>query len=237
MSAAHAPLPATTRSKVPSAFGRHKLFVLFLFLLATLILEPYVENSYYGYLALRIFGSAGVLYAVYAINLRRTVLLCGILLSIPAVLQRLLQFQPDKGTLSLLNIVLSFTFDVFVVVVIFRRVAMEHEPTSETIFGALCIYLLVGFSFASIYGMLNSLQPGSFYLNPLLNHHSSPDRFDFVYYSFATMTTVGANGIDAVSRQARSITVIEATLGVLYLAVLIARLVSAYRMRAPEMSD
>lgn len=231
MSTAHASFRASTPSKIPGAFARHKLFVLFLFLIATLILEPYVENNYYGYLALRIFGSAGVLYAVYAINLRRTVLVCGILLAIPAVLQRLLQFQANAGTLSVLNIILSFAFDVFVIVVIFRRVAMEHEPTSETIFGALCIYLLVGFSFASIYGLVNTLLPGSFYLNPLLNKHPMPDRFDFVYYSFATMTTVGANGIDAVSRQARSISVIEATLGVLYLAVLIARLVSAYRVR------
>lgn len=237
MSTAHVPLRTPARRHRLSTLARHKLFVLFLFLLATLILEPYVENSSYGYLALRILGSAGMVYAVYAINLRRTLLICAILLAVPAVLQRLLQFQPNAGAFSVLNIILSFAFDVFVIVVIFRRVALEHEPTSETIFGALCIYLLVGFSFASVYGMVNTLQPGSFYLNPLLNRHLVPDRFDFVYYSFATMTTVGANGIDAVSRQARSISVIEATLGVLYLAVLIARLVSAYRVQPTAMRD
>ena len=50
-----------------------------------------------------------------------------------------------------------------------------------------------------------------------------------VYYSFGTMTSVGASGITPVSDVARSLTAIEATIGVLYLAVLIARLISGYR--------
>ncbi len=111
---------------------------------------------------------------------------------------------------------------------------MEHEPSSETIFGALCIYLLAGFAFASIYGMIATLQPKAFYLDPLVNSHIVPDRFDMVYYSFATMTSLGATGITPVSNQARSISVIETTLGVLYLAVLIARLVSGYRQGSSE---
>jgi hypothetical protein len=56
-----------------------------------------------------------------------------------------------------------------------------------------------------------------------------PNRFDLIYYSFATLTSVGAAGIVPVSGEARSLTVIESILGVLYLAVLIARLMGAYR--------
>lgn len=112
---------------------------------------------------------------------------------------------------------------------IFRRVFTKDPPTSETIFGALCIYLLVGFSFTSVYEMINALSPKAFYLDPLTNLHTVPERFDFLYYSFATMTSVGAAGSTAVSAEARAVALIEAILGVLYLAVLIARLVSAYR--------
>jgi uncharacterized membrane protein len=115
------------------------------------------------------------------------------------------------------------------VVVIFRRVFGTNQPNSETIFGALCIYLLLGFSFASLYGMAAALQPKAFYLDPLTNLHTIPDRFDFIYYSFATMTSLGSVGITAVSAPTRSLSVIEAIIGVLYLAVLIARLMGAYR--------
>jgi hypothetical protein len=136
--------------------------------------------------------------------------------------------QPDAGLLSIVSIVLSFVFDVFIVVVIFRRVFSNERPNSETIFGALCIYLLVGFAFASLYGMVAAIQPRAFYLDPQTNLHAIPNRFDFIYYSFATMVSLGAGGITAVSAPARSLSVIEAIIGVLYLAVLIARLMSAY---------
>ena len=71
----------------------------------------------------------------------------------------MLLHEHDPGALSILSIVLSFVFDVFIVVVIFRRVFSNDQPNSETVFGALCIYLLVGFSFASVYGMVAALQP------------------------------------------------------------------------------
>jgi len=206
-----------------------KFFLLFLFLLASLVFYPYVENGGFGYFAFRVVGSAAILIAVYAIRLRRTLLLVALLLAVPALLERMLLRQPGPGLLSILNIVLSFVFDAFIVVVIFRRVFTDDQPNSETVFGALCIYLLVGFAFASIYGMVASIQPRAFYLNPLNNFHAIPDRFDFIYYSFATMTSLGAVGIIPVSAPARSLSVIESILGVLYLAVLIARLMDAYR--------
>jgi hypothetical protein len=126
----------------------------------------------------------------------------------------------------------GFLFDLVIVVTIFRHVFSRKQTDSETIFGALCIYLVVGFSFASVYGLVAALHPNAFYLDPVMNVRSIPDRFDFVYYSFGTITSVGAAGITPVSPQARSFTVVEAILGVLYLAVLIARLMGAYRSRA-----
>jgi hypothetical protein len=220
--------PSTSSSRAQALTG-HKFFLLFLFLLAILVLYPYLKDGGFGYFAFRVVSAAGILVAVYAIRLRRTLLLVALLLALPAVLERMLLRQPNAGFLSILSIVLSFVFDVFIVVVIFRRVFSTNQPNSETIFGALCIYLLVGFSFASLYGLTAAIQPKAFYLDPLVNFHAIPDKFDFIYYSFATMTSLGAVGITAVSAPARSLSVIEAIIGVLYLAVSIARLMDAYR--------
>jgi hypothetical protein len=206
----------------------YKFCVLFFFLLAVLVLYPYIQNGGFGYFAFRVISSAGILIAVYAIRLRRTLLLVALLLAVPALLERTLLREPDAGLLSILSILMSFVFDVFVVVVMFRRVFTRDEPNSETIFGALCIYLLIGFTFASLYGMVAAIQPKAFYLDPQTNLHVIPNRFDFIYYSFATMVSLGAGGITAVSAPARSLSVIEAITGVLYIAVLIARLMSAY---------
>ena len=68
---------------------------------------------------------------------------------------------------------------------------------------------------------------------PEVNLHTIPDRFDFIYYSFGMMRELGATGIAAVTDQARSVSRIEAIPGQLYLAVLISRLVGAYRFTQP----
>lgn len=223
--------------KVPTRAGwvrnflQRRFLLLFLFLLASLVLYPFAENSRSGYIVFRFVGSAIILLSVYAISFRRSLVVLGLVLAIPRIIQHFLTFRADAGALVILTIGLSFAFDAFIIVVMLRRVYLNDRPTAETIFGALSIYLLMGYSFASIYGIVATLQPHSFYLNPVTNLHSVPNRFDFIYYSFGTMTALGASGITAVSNQARSLTVIQSMLGIFYLAVLISRLMAAYRAR------
>jgi uncharacterized membrane protein len=206
-----------------------RFLLLFLFLLSDLVLYPYVGDKGFGYYAFRLLGSGVVLLSVYAVSFRRSLVLFALLLAIPAMLQRVLLGRIDAGALSIVSTALGFVFDIFVVVIIFRRILAHERPNSETIFGALCIYLLAGFSFANLYRMVAAVQPRAFYFDPLTNLNTIPDRFDFIYYSFATMTALGPAGITPVSRQARSLSVIEAIFGILYLAVLISRLMGAYR--------
>jgi Ion channel len=207
----------------------HRFFLLFLFLLATLLLYPFAEASHFTYYAFRLIGISAVLISVYAAKIHRTWLIVAIALAIPAIFQRFLLSRADTSPLSAFSNVFSFVFDVIIIVLIFRRVFVGEQPSAETIFGALCVYLLVGFSFAGIYGTIAAFQPSAFYLDVHSNLRVILDRFDFVYYSFGTMTSLGAPGITPVSAPARAVTVVEAILGVLYIAVLIARLMGAYR--------
>lgn len=223
-----------TQSHRISAVRERTFYLLFLFLLAYLILYPYIQNSGFDYIAFRVFGVSVTLLSVYAVSFRRRFMFVALVLAIPTLVQRLLLPRGDEGALAVLSIVSSFAFDIFIVIVIFRRVFAKHVPNAETIFGALCIYLLEGFSFASIYHMLATVQPHAFYLDPVSNLHPIPNRFDLIYYSFGTMTTLGAAGITPVSDQARSLSVIEAILGILYLAVLISKLMSAYQPARSE---
>jgi len=207
-----------------------RFLLLFLILLGTLIFYPYAETNAFLYFAFRTVENIAILLSVYAVGLRRSVLMFALVLAIPAVLQHNLLPKPDQGVLSILNIAFSFVFDLFIIVVIFRRVFFNHDtPNSETIFGALCVYLLIGFTFASVYQFLAAIQPRAFYLDPTVNVHSVPDRFDLLFFSFTCMTSLGASGMVAISRQARSFSVIESIIGVLFLAVLVARLMGAYR--------
>ena len=221
-------LPQAARSEKRNERGFSSLFFV---LLAYLLLYPYSQSAGLTFLVFRLFGALIMGLSIYAVSFRRVYVWLGLLLAVPALIERTFLHPGSAGALSLVSIGFGLAFDSFVVVVLFRRVFMTEEPTRELIFGALCIYLLVGFGFASVYGMLATLQPHAFYLDPAVNSHAVPDRFDLIYYSFATVTCLGAPGITPVSTPARSISVIESLLGVLYLAVLISRLLNSYQMR------
>jgi hypothetical protein len=216
------------RDQQASAITGHKFFLLFVFLLLYLIVYPYTQDKGVSYYTLRVLGIGITLLSVYAVSFRRSLVFVGMALAIPAVMEHLRIEKWEASATSMLTIALTLAFDTFIIVVVFRRVFVHKQPTAETIYGALCIYLLVGFGFASIYKLLAMMQPHAFYLDPTTSLHTTLNRFDLIYYSFGTMTCLGANGIIAVSNQARSLSIIEAILGVLYLAVLISRLMGAH---------
>jgi hypothetical protein len=211
----------------------HKFFLLFLFLLSDLALYPYVGDAGILYRVFRIVGAAVTLMCVYAVSFRRGLVFVALVLAGPAFVEHTIVFRTMLVPASVFTIVPSFAFDLFIIVVIFRRVFAREEPSAETLFGAVCIYLLIGFSFARLYAIIAIIQPHAFYLDPAINLHAVPAGFDFIFFSFGSMTTAGAAGIAAASPQARSLSMIESILAVLYLAVMISRLMGAYRPNQP----
>ena len=206
----------------------HKFFLLFLFLLAYLAMYPYMGETGMRYYVFRLASAALTLMSVYAVSFRKGLIFVGLILAVPTIVAHTIVFLPRMVPTSVLNVTLSFAFDVFIIGVIFRRVFARERPEAETIYGAVCIYLLIGFTFAKLYAILAIIQPHAFYLDPASNLHPVPMGFDFIYFSFGSMTTAGATGIAAASPQVRSVSMIESVLAVLYIAVMIAILMDAY---------
>ena len=218
--------------QIPFA-GRFAL--LFFFLLSSIVFSPYAETSGVGYYAFRVIGALIILLTVWAVTFSRSLLILVLVLAVPSILQHLFFHPQSVGMLPLVNRFLSMGFDLVIIAIISQHIFKTEQPNAETIFGALCIYLLLGFTFASIYSAITNRVQDAFYLAPTLNRHLVPDRFDFIYFSFGTLTELGTPGITAVAPVARSVSLLEAILGVLYMAVLLSRLLNAYR--AAETSD
>jgi VanZ family protein len=100
----------------------------------------------------------------------------------------------------------------------------------DRIFGAIVLYLLIGMVWAFAYAVVDLFLPQSF----AGRSDASPDPADWVYFSFVTLTTVGYGDITPVSRMVRSLSILEALVGQLYPAVIIARLVSLEFVSDPE---
>ena len=115
------------------------------------------------------------------------------------------------------------------VVLIVSRVLAQPTVTVQSIYGALSAYMIIGLMFAACYGALDKFIPGSFFAN------NAPGNLQtFQYFSFTTLTTLGYGDFTAAQSGGRAVAVLEAIIGQVFLATLVARLVSAFR--APRRS-
>jgi Ion channel len=96
------------------------------------------------------------------------------------------------------------------------------HAVSDRVFGAVVLYLLLGILWAVAYQLVARLSPGAF-----AGHTDAGGELaEWAYFSFVTLTTVGYGDITPVALGARSLAILEALVGQLYPAVIIARLVS-----------
>jgi hypothetical protein len=107
-------------------------------------------------------------------------------------------------------------------VVVLGQTLRAGPVTFHRILGAVAAYLLLGLIWASAYALVAQLRPGAF--SGPVSLADGPRGF--LYFSFVTLTTVGFGDVLPVHPAARSLTMLEAVTGPLYLAILVARLVS-----------
>jgi Ion channel len=117
---------------------------------------------------------------------------------------------------------------LFAAIMVVRRVLAKPTVTIQSIYGALSAYLITGLMFASIYAGMNHLSTSDFFAS---NQPANTQTFQ--YFSFTTLTTLGYGDFTAAESGGRSIAVMEALTGQIFLATLVARLVSAYRTATP----
>jgi voltage-gated potassium channel Kch len=110
------------------------------------------------------------------------------------------------------------------VVIIVDRVLRLDTVTLQSIYGALSAYLIIGLMFSAFFNAINSLSGADFFTNG-----EPANTQTFQYFSFVTLTTLGYGDFTAAESFGRAVAVLEALTGQIFLATLVARLVSAWR--------
>jgi len=124
-----------------------------------------------------------------------------------------------------------FCFFFFITVFLVRRVARSKEVTGTIIINAINGYLLIGIFGAVLLAMVDTLQKFILHTDIVTINFkggTAEGFHDFLYFSFVTLTTLGYGDITPVSSIAKSITVVIAMTGQLYLTILVAMLVGKY---------
>jgi len=102
----------------------------------------------------------------------------------------------------------------------------EGGVTVQTIFGVLCLYLLVGLLFGVGFAVVEELSDRDFFTA------GAARSDDFLYYSFSTLTTVGYGDLVAATDLGRSLSITEALVGQIYLVTVVAVIVGNLRPAA-----
>ncbi|MGH7849144.1 MAG: ion channel, partial [Thermodesulfobacteriota bacterium] len=109
----------------------------------------------------------------------------------------------------------------------------SREVTSEILFASVCVYLLIGLTWATLYIFIDYVYPNSFIDTSDQIAINAPR---FLFFSYITLTTTGYGTLTPTSDPARSLAMLEAIIGQLYLAILVARLVGLH-ISKPKATD
>ena len=199
--------------------------LLFLFLIS-----PLFEGLYVANFIVSIFFFAVLVSAVYALSQNKGLFVFSILLLCPALVGNWSVFFVESLSLEVIGRSFSALFLAYSVICMMNHVFREDHVTADTIAGAICVYLLIGLTWAYLYSVTELLLPGSFIFEPFTTRSPGSLVHDksslFFYYSFVTLTTLGYGDISPITPPARSLSMLEAMIGPIYLTVLVARLVA-----------
>ncbi len=135
-----------------------------------------------------------------------------------------------QGIFSLFFIQAIYAIYLGVAVLLILRDILFCQPiTADTIRGGICVYFLIGFVWALLYGIVASFDPQAF-SQPLIRgtSYSNESYSKVIYFSFVTLTTLGYGDIIPLSPLATMLTNLEAIIGQMYPAILISILVGGY---------
>jgi hypothetical protein len=130
--------------------------------------------------------------------------------------------RPSHGT-EVLDFAAALVFLVAINVVLGITLFGPGRVTVHRILGAIAIYFNVAFGFALADRLVSVLIPGAFTGAAFATHHSIATYF---YFSFSTLTTNGYGDIVPIDPIARSLSNLEAVIGQLFPATVLARLIT-----------
>jgi hypothetical protein len=195
---------------------------------------PFVEEVKGGDIIVSLLLSLVLLCAVLAVADRKRALVIAVALAVPAIAGRWIShFRPDLVPPPVF-LTAGLVLIAFVVANLLRFVLRAPSVNVEVLCASISAFLMLGLLWTVAYWLVDQLDPGAFAFNTNEGRQSI-SGFNAFYFSFVTLSTVGYGDITPVSKVARMLAAMEAMTGLLYVAVLIARLVALYS--SPKSDD
>jgi hypothetical protein len=142
-----------------------------------------------------------------------------LLVAAPFIILDGLSFFNTSHLLMILKLGFASFLYFYIVYLMVKHLLSIKVVTADMIYCAISTYLLIGIGWAGIFGVVEAVAPGSF---------SGTPAIDLLYFSFVTLTTLGFGDILPLSILAKRLVIFEATMGSIYMAVIVAMIVGRY---------
>ncbi len=197
------------------------------------IIYPLAGNSEFSSFVTNVFLIVILFSGIMSVDMKQSFRKIFLLVISIIIILAILGDVYEHNFITHLHLFTRIVFLWVIIVLIFIRVFSETNITFfYRIAGSLTIYLLIGFIWANMFYIFYRMSPDSFHfeipIDPQVNV-----MFNFIYFSFETLTTLGLGDIIPVHPVLKSMVILESTLGPLYLAVTIGRLVSRHTKPKP----
>jgi hypothetical protein len=206
----------------------HRLGLLLLLILISLIVQLGAPDTDVSRLIIILLQGATLLGALVASGTRRwLVRLAAVIVAISSVTAIVAVVGGDNvgaAPARIVTLLLVALAPIAIVAGLWRDVKAEGRVTIREMFGVLCIYLLLGMFFSFAYNVIQQVSGDPFFAGGVMG-----DVSDFVYFSFTTLTTTGYGDFTAGLKIGRSLAILEALTGQIYLVTVVALIIANMR--------
>ncbi len=202
-------------------YSHHRYMTLFYILLVTMIAAPILGALNFNGTVIESLLAACLLAATLPVGaVRKRSYLFVIIVVV--WLARLVITGLDHRALLQMSLGIWTLIGLLAAAAALRFASGATQVDAEHLYAALSAYLLAGIYLGLLYWVLEQLKPGMFSFTGEFSQSSA------IYFSFVTLATLGYGDIVPRAEVARSVAIVEGVGGQLFLAVLVARLVSLY---------
>jgi hypothetical protein len=213
------------RIKLETIFT-HRCFYLFVALLLLIAAAPFLTDNRNGRIAGNIVNIFVLLAGTAAVSRSNVAFLISCLIGLLTVGFQVLAFALDELRYLPISWMFAAGFYVVTVCYLLRYVLSPSVLDIDKLYGCAAVYLMLGVLWAYLYAIAQHFFPGA---NAAGGNAVDPrSTADLLYYSFSVQTTTGFGDIVPVLAPARSLTMLQEAIGVLYISILIARLAGIY---------
>jgi Ion channel len=218
-------MPYITRNTRLEHLLEQRCFLLFLALLSLLVAIPFLAETILGRGLIGLINVTILLTAVVALERTRFSFAIAIALGLPTLAFQILALQSGSPEQFALYWGFGAAFYAFTIAHLLHYVLRRDNMTADKLYGAVAAYIMIALFWAFLYGVLQYFYPGAF---AYLGAPKTLDMAYLIFYSFTVLTTAGFGDVTPMLMQSRFPTILEALTGVMYVAILIARLTGVY---------